>query len=386
MESLRIAMFSWESLHAMKVGGIAPHVSELSEALVARGHEVHVFTRAGGYGPYDVVNGVRYQRVQCDYRGDVISQMDRMCSELVDRLEAVEGLFGHFDVLHAHDWHPVQALERVKRRSDRGFVFTFHSTEWGRNGNRHSGSADFREISHREWLAGYESAAVIVTSPVLRDEVQALYNLPREKLRLIPNGIFPGKMRRQVDAGAVKKGYSIHPYAPLVLFVGRMKYQKGPDLLVEAVPHILRKRWDVKFIFAGAGELRGVCERRAAELGVADACRFLGYVKDADLADLFNACDLLAVPSRNEPFGIVVLEAWDAGKPAIGTDAVPIIDDFVNGIKARPYPESLAWCIADVIGKPGALRWMGQQGRKLIDRVYNWGNVARLTEKLYSEL
>ncbi len=386
MESLRIAMFSWESLHAMKVGGIAPHVSELAEALAARGHEVHVFTRDRNYGPYEVVKGVRYQRVEGNWGGGILGQMDGMCRDMADRLEAVERLNGRFDVLHAHDWHPVSAMTELKRKSQRSFVFTFHSTEWGRNGNKHVHSYEYGEISRREWLAGYESRAIIVTSPVLKDEVRSLYSIPAEKLHLIPNGIYPGKLRRRVDPGEIKKKYGIHPLAPVALFVGRMKYQKGPDILVEAVPHVLRQRWDMKFVFAGEGDRRRVCEQRANELGIAEACRFLGYVKDEELTGLYNACDLLVVPSRNEPFGIVVLEAWDAGKPAIGTDAVPIIDNFVNGIKAREHPESIAWCITDVIDKPGALRWMGKQGRKLIDRVYNWSNVAAMTERLYKSL
>ncbi|HMK45167.1 MAG TPA: glycosyltransferase family 4 protein [Methanocella sp.] len=386
MDSLRVAMFSWESLHALKIGGVAPHVSELSEALTARGHEVHVFTQAGDHGPYDVINGIRYHRMQDNRFGSIVHQMDEMCGKMVDRLRSTERLFGRFDVLHAHDWHPTMAMERVRRREGRDFVFTFHSTEWGRSGNRHTGSYEHAEISRREWLAGYESKAIIVTSPVLKSEVQFLYNIPTEKLYLIPNGIFPGKVRRQVDAGAIKAKYGIHPFAPVALFVGRMKHQKGPDLLVEAIPHVLRKRWDTKFVFAGEGDCRETCRRRAHELGVAHACRFLGYINDDHLLDLYNACDLLVVPSRNEPFGIVVLEAWDAGKPAIGTDAVPIIDNFVNGIRARLYPESIAWCIGDVIDKPSALQWMGAQGRKLIDRVFNWDNVAKMTESLYYSL
>lgn len=386
MESLRIAMFSWESLHGVKVGGIAPHITGLAEALAARGHEVHVFTRDGQQGPYDIVNDVRYHRVPCGIDGGIVGQMDRMCGDMAERLQAAEKLSGQFDVLHAHDWHPVTGLARLRQRAGRDFVFTFHSTEWGRNGNRHSGTYDYAEISHREWLAGYESKAVIVTSPVLKKEVRSLYHIPSEKLHLIPNGITPGSVRRPVDPGEIKRKYGIHPFAPTVLFVGRMRYQKGPDLLVEAVPHVLRRRWDVKFVFAGEGDCSEACRWRSQELGVAGSCQFTGYLKDDDLTDLYNACDLLVVPSRNEPFGIVVLEAWDAGKPVIGTDAVPIIDNFVNGIKAKLYPESLAWCISEVIDKPGALRWMGAQGRKMIDRVFNWDHVAEKTENVYRSL
>lgn len=386
MESLRIGMFSWESLHGIRVGGIAPHVSDLSEALAARGHEVHVFTRAGERGPYDLLNGVRYQRVHGGRPGYIIDQMDSMCHGMTDRLMAVEKLYGRMDVLHAHDWHPVTAMTGIKRKTGRDFIFTYHSTEWGRCGNRHSGSPVGREISHREWLAGYESKEVIVTSPVLRDEVQSLYSLPSKKMTLIPNGVFPGRIRRTVDSGKVKQRYGIHPLAPVVLFVGRVKYQKGVDMLIESIPYVLRNRWDTKFIIAGEGDRRWECESRARELGVSDACRFTGYMADEELADLYNACDMLVVPSRNEPFGIVVLEAWDVGKPVIGTDAVHLIDNFVNGIKAYKWPESIAWCICDVICKPEALRWMGAQGRKLIDTVYNWNNVAKMTESLYRTL
>ncbi|HTX43306.1 MAG TPA: glycosyltransferase family 4 protein, partial [Methanocella sp.] len=176
------------------------------------------------------------------------------------------------------------------------------------------------------------------------------------------------------------------PESPLVLYVGRMRYQKGPDLLIRAVPQILKKSRDTRFVFAGDGDLRPACAAQARHMGVADACRFAGYVPDVELVDLFNACDMLAVPSRNEPFGIVVLEAWDACKPAIGTDAVGIIDNFVNGIKARPYPGSIAWCISDVVEKPGALKWMGSQGKKLVDTLYDWDLIVDRLLKVYDKV
>lgn len=383
METLRIGMFAWESLHGVKVGGLAPHVSELSEALAAKGHEVHVFTRRGKSGPYDNINGVRYQRVPNDESDGIVHQMDSMCDAFVDRFHAVEKLFGKFDVLHGHDWHPVTALARLKHDEGRDFVMTFHSTEWGRNGNRFGTWHDAQEISHREWLGGYEAKKIIVTSNALLEEVEFLYNIPSSKVNLVPNGIFPKKICREIDPGMIKKRYGIAPLEPLILFVGRMRYQKGPDILVKAVPLVLKKRGDARFIFAGEGDMRHECESKAKRLGVGHACNFTGYISDEELADLINACDMLVVPSRNEPFGIVVLEAWDACKPVIGTDAVHIIDNFVNGIKARPYPESIAWCITDVINKPGALRWMGSQGKKLVDTLYDWNIIVDELLKVY---
>jgi glycosyltransferase involved in cell wall biosynthesis len=385
MESLRIAMFAWESLHGVKVGGLAPHVSELSEALAKKGHEVHVFTRRGDHGSYDVVRGVHYQRVRNDRHDGIVRQMDSMSDSFVDRFKAVEKLFGRFDVLHGHDWHPVKALTRLKKKG-RSFVLTFHSTEWGRNGNRQSSHPVAKEISHREWLGGYEAKELIVTSKALMDELQSIYRIPSYKLNLVPNGIFPKKVRRDVDPAAVKERYDIAPESPLILYVGRMRYQTGPDMLVKAAPMVLKREGEARFVFVGDGDLRPQCEHRAERLGVTHACHFTGYSPDAEVADLYNACDMLAVPSRNEPFGIVVLEAWDACKPVIGTDAVGIIDNFVNGIKARPYPESLAWCINDVVDKPGALKWMGRQGKKLVDSIYDWNNVVDELLKVYDKV
>ena len=112
---MRIGMFSWESLYSVKVGGIAPHVSELSEALAERGHEVHVFTRRGDFDAYDRINGVHYQRVDFDKSGSLIEQMDRMSVAMYERFLKTQNVFGKFDIVHGHDWHPVPALNLIKR-------------------------------------------------------------------------------------------------------------------------------------------------------------------------------------------------------------------------------------------------------------------------------
>jgi glycosyltransferase involved in cell wall biosynthesis len=84
-KKLRIGVFAWESLYSIKVGGIAPHVSELSEALAAKGHEVHIFTRSGGPDDYEQINGVHYHMVTHDQSGSIVYQMDRMCDAMYSR-------------------------------------------------------------------------------------------------------------------------------------------------------------------------------------------------------------------------------------------------------------------------------------------------------------
>ncbi|AAM05735.1 LPS biosynthesis related protein [Methanosarcina acetivorans C2A] len=383
MRSIQIGMFSWESLHSIRIGGISPHVSELSEALAAKGHRVHLFTR--GYENSDeIINGVNYHRIACDQNGDIVEQMNRMCNSMYFRFLEVRERAGEFDILHGHDWHPVNVLCRLKAQLGLPFVLTFHSTEWGRNGNRHEHWWEAKEISHREWLGGYEASEVITTSTVLKNEIQRIYQIPDYKIWEIPNGINVGKIKRKIDPGKVKKHYGIHPSLPVVLFTGRMSYQKGPDLLVEAAAKVLRKR-DAHFMLIGEGDMRAQCEHRAQKLGIGNSCNFLGYAPDNTVIDWFNVCDLVCVPSRNEPFGIVVLEAWDVKKPVVASDAVALVENFKTGVISYKKPSSIAWGLNYVLEGLGNNR-MGKKGHDLLKEKYNWKRIAEKTLETYEHV
>lgn len=380
---LRIGMFSWESVHAVKVGGVAPHVTELSEVLASKGHEVHIFTRNCGMESHSFINGVYYHRVDYNQPMEgIVAQMDRMCDSMFWMYLEMVDKFGPFDIIHGHDWHPVNILCKIKAEQGNPYLITYHSTEWGRNGNMHTHSWEAEIITHREWLGGYEAAETIITSEVLKNEVKYLYNIPEYKISLIPNGIFLDKIKRDVNPGHVKMQYGIHPEAPVILFIGRMSYQKGPDLLVRAISNVLPHRWDVQFVFIGEGEMRMHCENLAYELGVKHVAHFLGYASDDVSIDWYNAANIVCLPSRNEPFGIVVLEAWDAGKPVVATDAVKLIDNFKTGVTVYQYPESIAWGLNYTLDGLGTTDF-GKEGRKLVETVYNWDTVADDTLKAY---
>lgn len=379
---MRIGMLSWESLYSIKVGGVAPHVSELSEALAKKGHEVHIFTRRGDFDSYDQINDVHYQRVMVEESGDILTQMDRMSYTMLDRFGAVEKIFGHFDIVHAHDWHPVLALARIKAEYGTPSVLTLHSTEWGRCGN----NCGDKRISYREWLGGYESLRIIVTTPLMKKELVQIYSIPESKIDIIPNGIVRGRIRRDVESIGIKRKYEIEASARMVLFCGRMSYQKAPDLLVKAIPLILERHKDIKFIFAGEGDMKAFCQDLARRFHVTDACRFLGYVTGKAKEELMNSCDLICVPSRNEPFGVVVLEAWDASKPVVATEAVSIIKNFEDGLLAYMQPESLAWCINRLLDDPNEMKKLAKAGNKRIKKEFRWDDIAKKTEKIYGSI
>lgn len=365
---------------------MAPHVSELAEALARRGHEVHVFTRRGNFDAFDQINGVHYQRSASDDRGDIVCQMDRMSEALFDSFERVQKIYGRFDIIHGHDWHPVPALHRIKEDYGQPFLLTIHSTEWGRNGGNFGNSNIFREISQRERAGIHESFQVIVASERMQNEVREIYSIPQKRMAVIPNGIVRGKIHASLDpqeAEDLRKSHDINPRDRMVFFCGRMTYQKGPDLLVRAIPFILEKHRYMTFIFAGEGDMSSECERLAKDLKIERFCRFLGYISGREKERLLCACDIVCVPSRNEPFGIIILEAWDAGKPVVATEAVNIIRNFVDGLLAYVQPESIAWCINRLMDNPEEMKKQGLAGQRRIESEFGWDRIAERTEAVY---
>ncbi|MEK6977791.1 MAG: glycosyltransferase family 4 protein [Candidatus Hydrothermarchaeota archaeon] len=387
METLRIALLSWESMHSVRTGGLAPAVTGLAEGLAAEGHEVHLFTRRGdGQGEHAIVNGVSYHRCSFAPGHNIIDYCWNMGRAMVARISAVES-FGRFDVIHGHDWHVVEALHELKQAGRSPLILTYHSTEFGRNGNAFGSWWEFHEISGKEWYGGLIADKITTVSRAMKGEIAWLYKHPEEKIHVVPNGIDPRRFQREVDPGRVKARYGIHPLAPTILFIGRLVHQKGPDLLVEAIPRVLGHRWDAKFIIAGQGDMRGHLEHRARVLGVDQATRFLGYLPDGEYVDLLNSADIVCIPSRNEPFGMVLLEAWSARRAVVGTEVGGLrdnIENFRDGVKVFINPESIAWGINYVIDDPVGVRAMGKRGLEKVEREFTWPKVTKRMLEIYN--
>jgi glycosyltransferase involved in cell wall biosynthesis len=305
--------------------------------------------------------------------------MDSMCDALYDRFLSVQKIFGKFDILHGHDWHPVSALIKLKKDFGIPYILTIHSTERGRGGS-------YEEICRREQHGMNEASQVIVTSKRLMKEVMSIYAIPAGKMQIVPNGITRGKIEKGINAARAKEKRGISRTMRTVLFCGRMAHQKGPDMLVEAIPIVVKKFKDTVFIFAGEGNLRTECTERAIKLGVAGNCRFLGYVAEPEKENLLNACDIVCVPSRNEPFGIIILEAWDACKPVVATKAVSIIKNFEDGILAYVQPESLAWCINRLLENPEEMKKLAKAGNERVQTEFNWNTIAKTTDAIYKKV
>jgi glycosyltransferase involved in cell wall biosynthesis len=386
---VRIALFSWETLHSIAVGGVGVHVTELAAALQRRRHEVHVFTRlAPGQSPYDLIHGVHYHRCGFALNPNFVDEVNNMCRAFVHAFFAVEDHAGRFDAVHAHDWLASNAAVWAKEGRGRPAVLTMHSTEYGRNGNRFLGGQSVRVQDH-ERHGTYCADRVITVSGQLKEEVKWLYQLPDHKTRMIYNGVNSSCFDYPVDPGEVKRRYAIGPLDPTVLFVGRMVVQKGPDILVRTMPGVLRHYPHAKYVFAGDGHMRHEVCAIAHQLGVAHALRVLGEKRGRELHDLFKACDVVAVPSRNEPFGIVILEGWSAHKPVVSTKRggpAEFVWHGVNGLQVDDTPDSVAWGLGTLLADHNRCRWMGRNGRAAVDAVFSWDNIAAQTEEVYASV
>ena len=387
---MRIAMLSWESRHAIPVGGIAAHVTELSVALAVAGHEVHVFTRMGAaQEPYSFIDGVHIHRCPFDPHVEFMGYVDRMGESFYAALQHAERHDGRaFDVVHGHDWLAARALARVRDDLGRPTVMTLHSTEYGRCGNRLCDGAS-EQIRAREWEGLYKADRVLCVSGALADEARWLYGVPAEKLTVIYNGVDTRRFDVYVDRGEVRSRYAVGVDERVVLFVGRLAWQKGPDLLLDAAPEILSDHHEASFAIVGAGDMRPSLEENARRSGCGGSVRFLGERLGRELVDLFYASDLVCVPSRNEPFGIVVLEAWSASRPVVVTRSggpAEFVRDGETGVTVEPVREAIARGVTSVLDDAVGAARIGRNGRQDAEARFAWDVIARQTIEGYRNL
>jgi len=383
---MRVAMLSSESLHSITSGGLGVHVTELAAGLQRRGHEMHVITRRKeDQNYYDFIDGIHYHRVDHGLNENYVECMDYMCKAMAHRFHEVTSMIGKFELVHAHDWLTANAMKYVMDGYGTPGVLTMHSTEYGRDGNVFfDGFA--RWIRDAEAAGCHNASVVIAVSHFLADELRRIYQIPDWKVHVVPNGVNYHAFDGFINPSEVKGRYGIPPMAPTIFCPGRMTLQKGMDMLVEAVPMVLATYPEAKFIISGEGPEKDNVIRRAYEVGAAGSIIFLGTLPRWEYIDLVRAVDIMAVPSRNEPFGIVVLEAWAAGKPVVATLAGgprEFIWHDVNGFLVNTDASGMAHGIGSLLADHDHCRALGANGRRAVEEQFNWDNVAAYTEGVY---
>lgn len=387
----RVLMLAWEYPPRI-IGGLARVVWALSHELAELGLDVHVITADHPATPEFELDGkVKVHRVktQTDSSPDFLTWVSKLNFGF---LQYAIPLFNEqkFDVIHAHDWMVTDAAWVLKTTYNTPLVTTIHATEQGRMGGIHTGLQ--RYVHQMEWRLTYESYRVIVNSQHMVEELRGSFDLPLNKIDVIPNGVTPENFRidfpenekrafRQSFAGESQK---------IVLYVGRLVNEKGVQVLIDAAPKVIQQYPETQFLIVGTGYFMETLKAQAAYLGITQNVRFLGYVADADLLKLFQISDAVAIPSLYEPFGIVALEGMAAGTPVVVSD-VGGLRDFVehmqNGVTTYAgNSDSLAWGILQVLRDPGLAHHLNQTATKAVEEVYNWKIITKKTQETYEKV
>ncbi|MFZ2071176.1 MAG: glycosyltransferase family 4 protein [Halobacteriota archaeon] len=382
---IRILTLSWE-YPPHKIGGIAEHVYELSKALVRRGLGVHVITL--GDFLYEKNEGVYLYRIAVDAsKPDFITCMN----EEMKIIGALVIESTNIDVIHAHDWMVANAALDLAFRYRKPLVATIHSTEFGRSQGI---TEDYQMRIHRvEERLVKSSNHVIVCSESMKRELQGLFGAKAE-ISVIPNGIDTLKFEFFLDREAIKERFCGQSNTKLILFVGRLVYQKGVNVLIGALPIILSSypegKRNVKLVIVGEGPMRKQLERDAAYLGISKQVVFTGYQDDYTVISLLKAADVVVVPSLYEPFGIVALEAMAAKTPVVASD-VGGLSGLINAEESVKVPpdnsEILAEGIVNVLSDTEECKKrvavMVEKGFKKALSL-NWDKVSEVTIGVYA--
>ena len=235
-----------------------------------------------------------------DYGPDLLAEVIRY-SEAAEMLAASE----KFDVIHSHDWMTSLAGVRAKKRSGKPLVVHVHALEFDRSGENIN-----TDIFRIEQLGMRAADHVIAVSHYTRNIILSRYGIPADKVSVVHNAV----SRRK--AGTVYR-VPRKRRERIVLFLGRVTFQKGPDYFVEAAARVLRKVPRTRFVMVGTGDMLPRMVNRVAELRMGTAFHFTGFLGGADVERMYAMSDVYVMPSVSEPFGISPLEAMLYDVPVI---------------------------------------------------------------------
>ena len=391
---MRVIMLSWEYPPRI-VGGISPHVHDLSQRLQARGIEVHVVTKSTPAAPDEETqpSGVQVHRVGLDEEPNDFVHEIQLLNIATDR--RVRGLLedwrpgGQPTIFHAHDWLSLDAARELKYEYKLPMIATVHATEMGRHGGIYNDTSKY--IHEQEYWLTYEAWRVIVCTEFMREEVSKSFSVGWDKIDIIYNGVEASKFEFQWTAAerAAQRARLALPEEKIVMFVGRFVREKGIQVLLNAAHVILAQEPNTKFMIVGGGH-RERLERYAEWAGLKDKVLFTGFMANRSLHQLYRVADVAVFPSLYEPFGIVALEAMAAGAPVVASDAGGLREvvrhDETGTLSFAGDPQSLAWAVLKVLRDPARAHRLGEEAKLRLHEEFAWDTIADQTKAVYERV
>ena len=384
---MKILMLTWEYPPRV-VGGISKVVYDLSHKMVKEGNEVTVVTYKDGDNVkyYENDKGVEVYRVD-NYMirpNNFIDWIMQLNFNMITKANEIINKNGKFDVIHAHDWLVAYSAKSIKESYNIPLISTIHATESGRNSGIHDETQ--RYINDSEWMLTYESSEVIVNSNYMKNEVQRLFGLPYDKINVIPNGVNLQLFSNVNIDYDFRRQYAMDN-EKIILYVGRLVYEKGIQNLIAAMPKVLDRYHDSKLIICGRGGMIDELREQVKYLGIENKVYFAGYCDSKKMQKMYKCADVAVFPSTYEPFGIVAIESMLSGTPTIVSDVGglnEIIEHGVTGMKSYAgNANSIADSVLSLLFDPKLCANISQNAIKKVRENYNWSKITDSTYYVY---
>ncbi len=282
-----------------------------------------------------------------------------------------------FDVIHCHDWLSFPAGLAAREVSGKPLVFHVHATEYDRVGEG-SLNPDIYVIEKE----GFKKAdAIIAVSDYTKRVICSRYGVDPAKVSVVPNAVEPNDYRTEfLDLNFKKNGKK------MVLFVGRLTYQKGPDYFLRAAQMVLRKDPDVYFVFSGSGDMERWLIEESGRLGISDRVIFAGFLRGANLARLYKMADLYVMSSVSEPFGLTSLEAMASGTPILVSRTCGASEMISHCLKVDFWDvDQMAAKMLAVVKYPALGRCLSENGFGEV-RNFSWQESAKKCLSVYDQV
>ena len=306
-----------------------------------------------------------------NYPQDLVQQVHRYTSKVME-IATIE----EFDIIHAHDWMTYPAGIAVAEATGKPLVVHVHSTECDRSGDNLN-----QNIYDIERRGMHVADRVIAVSKYTKNIVVRRYGVAPEKVKVVYNGV-------ERD----NNEYSAFPYTPpdkmdkIVLFLGRITMQKGPEYFLMAAKKVLEKVDNVKFVMAGDGDMTNRMVEFAAYLGIGHKVLFTRFLHGIDVDRAYQMADLYVMPSVSEPFGIAPLEALKHKVPVLVSKQSGIAEVLTHALKVDFWDiHQMANKIVAVLRYPVLSRMLQEQGHREMQK-FRWEDAAAKVRGVYEEV
>jgi glycosyltransferase involved in cell wall biosynthesis len=399
---MNILMFGWE-FPPIQSGGLGVACHGIVEGLIGNGHAVYLVLpktvpemqmfdtgvfkvlaahESGGivkmsnvpsglYSPYmtatsyiEWLKNIKKDEPNAIYGADIFNEVYRYAAQAAHHAKSVP-----HDIIHTHDWLTAEAGIQAKKISDKPHVMHVHATEFDRSGDNPN-----QQVYDMERRGMEHADRVIAVSEYTKKMLIKHYGIPDCKIDVVHNAVKP-------NFSAYHKIHHLNQTDKIVLFLGRMTMQKGPDYFLRMAKKVLEKIKKVKFIMAGDGDMMQQIIRMSAQLGIERNVLFSGFLKGDEVERAYSSADLYVLPSVSEPFGITPLEAIKHGTPVLISKQSGVSEVIKNALRVDFWDiDEMANKAIAALEYPALYNTLREHSKRELDRM-SWKKQAeRITE------